>query len=153
MQLRYLLMGAGALFTVIMVAGSKAFPLGQLNELSSASEIYRFARTRSLPAVVLAYAGYAGLGLRDSLAAAAAEVPDGLFVAVKLEGLLDVIPGDAFQAAAVPELAQGGMETIALAFNRQGERRRWTNAAGAEAQELLLDPDSQAQALVAFMQT
>jgi hypothetical protein len=70
-----------------------------------------------------------------------------------LEGLLERVPPDAFRDSPLPELADGGMETIALALNSSGARRRWTTVAGPEADLLLENPDAQAEALVAFMQT
>jgi len=144
---------AGLGFTLVMVASAEPFPTGQLVELQSPTEVYRFARSPHLPAVVLAYGGDAGAALRDALAARAAQVPGGLFVAMALEGLLERVPADAFRDTPLPELADGGMETVALALNRSGARRRWTTVAGPEAALLLDNPADQAEAVVAFMQT
>jgi hypothetical protein len=155
---------AGLTFSLVMIGAAKPFPRGVVNELTTARDIYRFARvdqldwgpslsTPVLPALILAYAGEGGDALRAALEPLAAQVPKGLFVAMNLETVLPEVPASAFRKSPLPELADGGMETIALVFNRQGERRRWTTAAGPESQALLDDPTAQAQALVAFMQT
>jgi hypothetical protein len=155
---------AGLAFTLVMVSRAKPFPLGVVNELTSPADVYRFGRvdqldrgvgwgTPHLPAVVLAYAGDSGRALRQALDAVAPQIPDGLFVALELEGLLAHVPPSAFRDSPLPEIADGGMETVALAFSRSGARRRWTTVAGPEADLLLDNPGDQAQALVAFMQT
>jgi hypothetical protein len=141
---------AGLSFTFWMIAKAEPFPKGRLTDLESPADIYRFARDPTLPAVILAYAGDAGRALRDALAVLAPTVPGGIVIAVRLEGLLQRVPSDAFGDTPIPELADGGMETLALAVNARGDRRRWTTSAGPETEALLADPAAQAQALIAW---
>ena len=144
---------ASLLFSATMVATAEPFPRGQLVELSTPTDMYRLARSPGLPAAVIAYSGQAGTALRVALAERAATAPRGLFLAIELEGLLERVPAELFRDSPLPELENGGMETIALALNTSGDRRRWTTVAGPEAQLLLEDPAAQANALIAFMQT
>lgn len=164
MRTAALLALGGLTFSLIMIGAAEPFPLGVVNELTTPRDIYRFARvdqldwgpslsTPYLPALILAYAGEGGEALRAALGPLAAQVPKGLFVAMRLETVLPEVPASVFRKSPLPELADGGMETIALVFNRQGERRRWTTAAGPESEALSADPNAQAEALVAFMQT
>ena len=99
------------------------------------------------------YAGQAGGELRTALAQRAPLVPDGLFLAIELETMLELVPPEFFRETPMPELEGAGMETIALAVNRTGERMRWTTVAGPEAQALLSDPADQADAIIDFVRT
>jgi len=139
--------------TTAAVASALPFAKGQLVEISSPTDLYRISRSLTLPAVVLAYAGEGGVALRDALALRASQVSDGLFLAIKLETALANFPPEVFRDSPLPELESGGMETIALAFNHSGERMRWTTVAGPESAELVADPASQAENLIAFMRT
>ena len=153
MQKLHALALASLLFTAAMVSTAEPFPRGELVELSTPTDMYRLARSPGLPATLIAYSGQAGTALRDALAEQAPNAPGGLFLAIELEGLLERVPGELFRDSPLPELEHGGMETIALALNTSGDRRRWTTVAGPEAELLLADPAGQANALIAFMQT
>lgn len=140
-------------FTILMVATAEPFPRGRMVQLSTPTDIYRLSRSAMLPLSVLAYAGQAGGELRTALAQRAPLVPDGLFLAIELETMLELVPPEFFRETPMPELEGAGMETIALAVNRTGERMRWTTVAGPEAQALLSDPADQADAIIDFVRT
>lgn len=140
-------------FTILMIATAESFPRGRVVELSTPTDIYRLSRSAAVPVSVLAYAGEAGAELRTTLAQRAPLVPDGLFLALELESMLEHIPPELFRDTPMPELEGAGMETIAFAVNRAGTRMRWTTVAGPEAQALLADPIAQADAIINFIRS
>ena len=148
---RYIFAGLSVVFTATMLVLAGRFPLGQMVNISSPADLYRFMRSAQYPAVLVAYGGPGGDALVASLAARAHGVPDGLFLAMCLERMLDRVPASAFTQEGLEEFTEAGMETIVLVFNRNGERRRWTAAAGPEAAALLDNSDAEADAIVAFM--
>lgn len=147
--LKVLLPVLGLGITLALVASSDPFPRGVLTELQSPRDVYRFGRIRSFPLAVLAYAGDKGAALRDALAARAGELPEAIFVAADLEGILGQVPASVFAESPAPELAEPGLSTIVLAFNRSGSRRRWTAAAG----ELHEEPSTQAESVLEFLRS
>ena len=153
MKTRYILASASLMFSVVMLASADAFPRGELVELTGPTDIYRFGRSVTLPAAFVVYGGEGGHALRSALEERTASVPEGLFVAMRAQTLLEQVPPDIFNKAGYGELATGGMDTIVLALNHAGDRRRWTTSAGAESFALLANPEHQADALVDFMRT
>ena len=144
---------ASLTFSILMVATADPFPRGRMVQLTSPGDVYRFARSSMSPMVAIAYRGQAGVDLRTAVAQRAPLVPQGLFLALESQGLLETIPAELFRETPIPELGDEGMETIAFAVSSSGERLRWTTTPGPEALALSADPQAQADAIIAFMQT
>lgn len=141
---------AGLVFGAVMVATARPIPLGTLVELRSPTDVYRVLRSLHRPAIVLAYAGAYGRALREALAERAAELPDALILAMEAGGVLTRIPPEAFRESFAPELEGAGLDTLALAIDQAGARRRWASIEG-EGEPLSPEATTQAEAVVAFV--
>jgi len=152
MKLGQALMLGGLVFTGLMVATSRGFRLGRLNELDKPTDLYRALRSLHRPIVVVAYYGPNGFALRNALALRAPMHIGVLTLAVHATALANVPPG-ALRDGLGPEFAGMELETIALAINRHGVSRRWTTLGGDGSEALGQDAGAQADKIFAFAES